>query len=157
MIIFFNILDVGGIAALMLLWTASNPHWNENPRKKRRKFLKDLAFDLVSDQFRRRFENPRVMQKGVRLTFAALGYEMSPASSSVQDSSQLTSRRRCAVCPSRSTADTAGDRKTKTSCQICDKPICKSHQCITCFDSQVTTLVWATLPQCRPVAHGLWC
>ena len=132
MVIFFNMLDVGGIAAL-LLWTASNPNWNKNQHQKRRKFLKELAFDLVSDQLRRRFENPRVLQKGVKLAFVALGYQKSPTSS-LQDSSLLTSRRRCAVCPARSTTHTAGDRKTKTSCQICDMPICKSHQCITCFD-----------------------
>ena len=140
MVMFFNMLDVGGIAAL-LLWKNDNPHWNENRLNKRRLFLKDLAFELIKDQLHRRFENPRTLQKGVKLAFSALGFEtLREQSPHLQESSQST-RQRCSVCPSRTTGDTLGDRKTKTCCQICGKPICKAHQCVTCFNC----------------LHGDWC
>jgi hypothetical protein len=43
MTFFFNIVDVGGVAAF-LIWVRKNPQWNEGKTHRRRLFLLQLGF-----------------------------------------------------------------------------------------------------------------
>ena len=49
MVLFFNMLDVAGVAAF-IIWISLNPDWSFNDRQERcRKFLKQLGQELTND------------------------------------------------------------------------------------------------------------
>lgn len=129
MTVFFNMLDVGAIAA-HVIWSLNHPQWNSRRPHKRRLFLKQLGKELIEAELYRRMENPRALQKGVPAAMKAIGLSLpSPIPQVHVDSTVLIQRRRCNFCPKRGPE---GDRKTKTACLVCGQALCKAHQFISC-------------------------
>ncbi|CAF4780839.1 unnamed protein product [Rotaria sp. Silwood2] len=72
MTFFFNIVDVGTIAAF-IIWTTKNPSWNEKKRHCQRLFLMQLGYDLVEPHIDRRQQQPQARQRDVRMAMQAIG------------------------------------------------------------------------------------
>ena len=63
MVLFYNMLDVAGVAAFVI-WISLNPDWSLNDRRwRRRKFLKQLVQELIDDYIQVRLQNPRILQQ----------------------------------------------------------------------------------------------
>lgn len=109
--IFYAMLNMSGINSGIIHRINNN-----KPTQKRRHFLKSLGLALVSDHLKNR-QNlnrlPREMRKRIR-EFAGESLEEPPAKIP-------NVRKRCQVCPAQR------DRKTKHTCQGCNKYICPEH------------------------------
>ena len=128
LVIFFNMLDVAGIAAY-IAWLIKFPNWKiTTPNTRRRCFLQNVAEELMKPHIRRRKSQPvsRDIQRDIR---TALG-EPSQGSSVSDDSTETRKRRRCCICPTRI------DRKSRQVCSECTRNVCKEHcnQKIICHD-----------------------
>jgi hypothetical protein len=126
MVVFFDILDVGAVAAYNI-WCLEHPQWS-TVHHRRRIYLKELGNELVRAHLHRRLTNPSSLQKGVTIALHAIGM-LQPRPPCQAAAPPSAKRRRCSYCP---VHGPDGDRKTSTTCSICDKPICGTHQFITC-------------------------
>ncbi|CAF4203712.1 unnamed protein product, partial [Rotaria sordida] len=61
MTFFFNIIDVGALAAF-IVWVTKNPQWNEKKCYRRRIFLMELGYDLIQSHLERRQHQPQALQ-----------------------------------------------------------------------------------------------
>lgn len=128
MAVFFNIIDVAGIAAF-IIWTTKNPQWNDNKRCRRRIFLQQLGRSLVDAHLNQRRQNPYAFQRGVRLAMSILDTTIA---SPVKTKSADGKRRRCHLCPRQR------DRKVATTCSTCHFSCCPDHHeiiCSSCLES----------------------
>ena len=66
MVLFFNMIDVAGIAAF-LIWSGKNTQWEQGKTHRRRLFLLQLGFELEEAHVLRRQQQSQSMQKNVRL------------------------------------------------------------------------------------------
>jgi hypothetical protein len=123
MIFFFNIVDVGAIAAF-IIWTTKNPPWNEKKRHRRRLFLMQLGYDLVEPHLDRRRQQPQALQRDVRMAMQAIGQIITTSQPDTVLSTSV--RRRCQLCPRER------DRKVMTHCSSCNIPCCPDHHKIIC-------------------------
>ena len=98
MVLFMNMLDVGGIASLVV-WLANNPTWNERrPRQRRRLFLVELGEQLVSEQIRRRVQTDwQHCSLAIRTAAASLGFARNPPQQATI--AARPSNGRCHLCP----------------------------------------------------------
>ena len=73
MVLFFNMLDVAGVAAFMI-WVSFNPEWATNDENVwRRKFLKQIGYDLTDDWIQHCIQNVHIMQPLVKTALKVLG------------------------------------------------------------------------------------
>lgn len=114
--VFFNMIDVGGIAAFVV-WLYSHPDNLAKQQRLRRNFLIQLGRQLVEDCIQLRLCNPQALQKGARLSLKRLGYTISDSTLS----NEPPAKRRCVLCPR------VKDRKTKQLCAVCNRNVCKNH------------------------------
>ena len=129
MTLFFNIIDVGTIAAFVV-WTTKNVHWNERKCHRRRLFLMELGYDLLQSHLDRRVHLPEALQKNVRLALQAIGITVTTSQSNTV--LEVTVKKLCQVCPRER------DRKVITHCASCDVPCCPDHHkviCTTCSET----------------------
>lgn len=124
---FFNIIDVCGIAA-MVVWLNLYPEWNKSKINLRRKlFLKNLVEDLVTPQIERRSKS-----RLAKTTITTIDWILrNPSKSSqAQDVSETIAkiRRRCHMCPAKIS------RMSMQCCGECGENICNEHseQAIVC-------------------------
>ena len=124
MTFFSNILDVAGIAALVV-WLAKNPNWNINKHYRRRLYLKELGNELVSGHLQRRLETPQALQAGVRRAMIDIGLLPSRPTANTRPP-PATGKRRCQICPRME------DKKVITKCVYCEIHCCPRHHSIMC-------------------------
>lgn len=119
MVLFYNMLDVAGVAAFVI-WLSLNPDWaQENPRGRRRMFLQELGHTLTDEHLTARMQNPRILQPSVKLSLRILGkLDAGQAQGHPQGA---PARKRCKICP-RNT-----DRKTADVCAECHRHVCTNH------------------------------
>ncbi|CAF1291691.1 unnamed protein product [Rotaria sordida] len=123
MTFFFNIIDVGALAAC-IVWLTKNPQWNEKKCYRRRIFLMELGYDLIQSHLERRQHQPQALQKGVRIAMQAIG--LTVATSQPNTVSTDTAKQRCHLCPRER------DRKVVTHCSSCNIPCCPDHHKVIC-------------------------
>jgi hypothetical protein len=130
MTVFYNMIDVAAVASFVI-WHLEHPTWHSaQVHHRRRIYLKQLGNELVCGYLQRRMANPYALQKGVPLALKALGYSIQHQKQN-EEGAPAQKRSRCAYCPCRGPG---GDRKTKTTCSVCNKPICNAHQSVTCYE-----------------------
>ena len=110
LLLFYDYLDVGCYNSYILI-RGSAPSYD------RKKFLKELAFNLSKPFAERRLQNPK-LQAHIRQAAVQVGYH-EPLDST--ESSQPRSSGRCFTC----------SRKTRSFCDTCVKPICPAHRRMT--------------------------
>ena len=123
MAVFYNMIDVAGVAALVI-WLHNNA--DESAARSRRKFLMKLGEMLLAEHINQRMQNPRALQKHARQALTALGYLKAPIAD--QPSATVNTKRRCELCPRKV------DRKVKQSCRKCARSVCGEHSCLMCDD-----------------------
>lgn len=123
--LFCNFIDLSALNAYVL-WTEINPNWNHNKMQKRRIFLQQLGECLVRACIARRLRLPRSMASAA-IVENIRGEEAAVAGSSsglsTDKKRKASERKRCGACPKPATA-----KKTFTSCDVCNKPICPDHR-----------------------------
>ncbi len=128
MTFFFNIIDVGCLAAFVV-WITKNTQWNEKKTHRRRIFLLELGYHLVQSHLDRRRHQPQTLQKNVRIAMQAIG--LTGTTSQPNTVSAATVKQRCHLCPRER------DRKVITHCSSCNIPCCPDHHkviCTTCSE-----------------------
>ncbi|CAF4464602.1 unnamed protein product [Rotaria sp. Silwood2] len=123
MTFFFNVIDVGALAAC-IVWLTKNPQWNEKKCYRRRIFIMELGYDLIQSHLERRQHQPQALQKGVRIAMQAIG--LTVATSQPITVSTDTAKQHCHLCPRER------DRKVVTHCSSCNIPCCPDHHKVIC-------------------------
>ncbi|XP_035664217.1 piggyBac transposable element-derived protein 4-like [Branchiostoma floridae] len=120
MVLFFNLLDVAGIASL-IVFLGNFPDWNLSACSRRRRlFLRELGYNLVMPHVQRRAQSPYLMP-ATRESMARIGVRSvrraeEPAAAAAQEG-----RKRCELCPRSS------DRKVRRACAGCGRTVCAEH------------------------------
>src|SRR5277367_1348780 len=96
----------------MLSGLTQATQWNEGKNHRRRLFLSELASNLVLSKQNRRLNNPKSMQKDVKMCMDLLGFIVNVP---VLDVPIHRGQRRCCICPRNR------DRKVTTSCSKCGR------------------------------------
>lgn len=112
-------IDVAGVAALVI-WLTLNTDWvASNPRGRRRVFLHELSLSLVEEHIANRVQNPRTLQPSVKFALKMLG----KLNEEHQPPAVLgePARKRCKICPR------SIDRKTSNICSRCNRNVCGNH------------------------------
>ena len=104
-------LDVAGVTAIVK-WVSLNPEWAANNKKVlRRKFLKQIGYDLTDDWIQLRMQNVRILQPRVKTALKLLGKLVVHPQPAREAGHQI--RKRCQLC-------TGGrDKKTSAVCSSC--------------------------------------
>ncbi|CAF2119811.1 unnamed protein product [Rotaria magnacalcarata] len=123
MAFFFNIIDVGTVAAF-IIWISKKPKWNEEKLCRRRLFLLQLGFELVEARLHRRQQQSQSIQQSVGWVMQTIGL---PVIIPMPDSmSESYVRRRCQLCPRQR------DHRAITHCNSCNVPCCSDHHKVIC-------------------------
>ena len=118
MVLFYNIIDVSGIAAYVV-WLCNFPNWRiQKGRSRRRYFLQALGESLVNDLLQQRLQNPKALQKGVKSAFVDLGMLEIRQNAAARPPAL---KKRCYLCPREA------DRKIRQCCTTCGNNVCKDH------------------------------
>jgi len=135
MVLFFNILDIAGIASY-ILWVGNNPDWQTlNATRRRRLFLTDLGYAMVTPHMKQRAMTPTI-QAPIRAAMKNCGVEAQPRqphSASISKGSKAKAkRRRCSLC------QRGNDKKAARECTLCNRPVCGEHSqqqavCDSCY------------------------
>ena len=162
MVLFFNMLDVAGVTAL-IIWISLNPDWCFSDRQgRRRKFLKQLGQELTNDYIEVCLQTQSCLKSNVRNALKMIGKlddlpQPAPAA-------ENWPRKCCRLCP------TQIDKKTPGVCNICNRNVCPAHSskvvmftCVHCqWNSehcyQITyarNWVWYTIWSCISVMVSL--
>lgn len=137
MVIWANIVDVAALNA-QIIFHLSNPNVNNHRSDKRRLFLIDLGVQLALPAMRSRLMNSSRLSKETLAAMKVFGVQHEPeqlvtGSALLETQKQLSaSRVRCYKC--------TNDRKTKTLCQQCHRPVCGQHSrnfCELCVRNRV--------------------
>ena len=116
MVLFFNMLDVTGVAAFVI-WISLNPDWSFNDRqRRRRKFLKQLGQELTNDYIQVCLQTESSLKSNVRNALKMIGKlddlpQPAPAA-------ENQPRKCCRLC------QTQIDKKTPGVCNICIIKMC---------------------------------
>lgn len=110
MVIFYSILNVAGINALVIYCG------NNNPKMTRREFIKNFAIELTTE-----YTNSRTISKNVPRQIKDCANRKDPQT----EIPQKGKRGRCQECKGK-------DRKTQYYCEKCFKFLCMEHFCILC-------------------------
>lgn len=127
LVVFFDILDIAAVNG-MIIWCLCNPDWQENNRRRRRMFIKELAKQLTQPLIERRAESSdQAYRKDIRRAIESCGVTL--PSKQVPAEVSTTKRKRCHICTHRE------DRKTSDRCSKCELPVCRDHavKCIVCL------------------------
>ena len=116
---FQNILDVLGIASL-IIWKQLYPTWNQRKKNTQRKlFLREIATELVAPHIRRR------SKKGLSSYHLAAMQDVVGPSHATGQTSELEPaakrKKRCHICPSKIS------RNSKQCCDKCSRNVCAEH------------------------------
>lgn len=134
---FFNIIDVAALAGYIIYMDHNQ---NVKSTDKRRKFLKDLAYQLCLPAVNRRSEGPFRKNSTKSAIEMVLERRIAPTQSLASTSSQPHGSRgpspvvgRCCLCHSLNKTR----RKTRKRCHKCGNPVCDEHTittttCIEC-------------------------
>ena len=117
MVLFFNILDVAGVAAF-IIWISLNPDWFFNDRQgRRRKFLKQLVQELTNDYIQVRLQTQSSLKSNVRNALKIIGKldDLPPPSPAAENQPPKHYR----LCL------TQIDKKTPGVCNICNSNVCQ--------------------------------
>lgn len=115
--VLYGILDQAGINAFTLFKIANNAQ-----QMKRKTFLKNLALQLCAAHVNRRLEQGNLWHQLSTKRVADLKKE----DDEEEIAGKKLKRSRCYVCPRKK------DNKVSTVCKVCKKPVCRSHQKVTC-------------------------
>ena len=119
MVVFYNMLDVAGVAAFVI-WVSLNPDWaQQNPSGRRRMFLQELGHTLIDEHLTACMQNPRILQSSVKLSLRML--EKLDVGQAQGPLHGAPAQKRCRICP-RNT-----DRKTADVCAECHRNVCTNH------------------------------
>src|SRR6218665_1982241 len=120
--LFFNIVDVSCIAAL-IIWLCNSPEGASRSRSRRcRLFMLQLDRELVQEQNAVRSANPRALQGEVRSSIKRANIQgVQTAVEGNQRSKAPPRKRRCHICPR------SADRKVKQECAVCSRNVCMEH------------------------------
>ncbi|XP_015376737.1 PREDICTED: uncharacterized protein LOC107171020 [Diuraphis noxia] len=122
--IFYRLLDISSVNSYVLYNSFKN-----NETMTRADYLKSLAFELVSPELERRFENTRISREIRSGIGRVLGKSKHLKDTPVYED-KLESRKTCRICPPRK------KRKTIYQCKLCGDPICLECSrkiCSNCF------------------------
>lgn len=118
---FQNIVDVVGIASLVI-WKNVYPTWNQRKKNMKRKlFLREVAIELVTPHIQRR------NKKGLTSYHLAAIKDVLSSNPTIDEgagqSSEPNSKRkkRCHICPSKIS------RTSKQCCEKCKRNVCSEH------------------------------
>lgn len=131
MVLFFNILDIAGIAAF-ILWLGNNPEWQFSQGTRRRRiFLTELGYDMVTPHMKQRAMT-RTIQAPIRAAMKNCGVEVQPRQSHPTSKRSKAKRQRCSLC------QRGNDKKTARECASCNRPVCGEHSrqqavCESCY------------------------
>lgn len=139
MVLFFNMIDIAGIAAYNLYKCANPQLYIQRKNNERKIFLKELAMQLVNDHILHRLSNPRAIKKNVKIAIHQIGYDIinitqSTTTEGTAANRSVSKRPRCYICPR------SADKKTGTRCYVCNQPSCTTHiktVCINCVNEEV--------------------
>lgn len=129
--IFFNLVDVCGIAA-EFIWENLYPDWNKTKAGSRHKlFLKNLVEELVIPNIKR-----RIIKGLSKSHIVAINDILQNTSANLNDdvvAEKSNTRRRCYICSSEKC------RASKQICSVCKKHVCNEHSqkvviCKTCIN-----------------------
>jgi len=131
MVLFFNMIDIAGIAAYNLFKIANPNLFIRKKASERKLFLKELAMQLAKDNILNRLSNPQAIKKNVKIAIQQIGYKVIdlrrvPTAEESSAKKTASKRPRCYICPR------SADNKTRTRCYICDQPSCVTHTKIIC-------------------------
>ena len=93
--VFFNIIDVAGVGALVI-WLYNHPE--VCAARIRRKFLMALGENLANEQIQLRLQNPRALQKNAKQALIRLGYLKTPSAAQPRPMDSGT-KQRCELFP----------------------------------------------------------
>ncbi|XP_005947474.1 piggyBac transposable element-derived protein 4 [Haplochromis burtoni] len=117
--LFYNLLDISAYNGFVL-WKAVNPEWESTKTHKRRVFLEELGYMLVTPEIARRPCAPR--SKAAAAIVAEIQQSESETESDPKPINKT--RKRCELCINR--------RRTATTCSSCEKSVCKDHSAVVC-------------------------
>jgi len=124
MAVFFNVIDVAGVGALVI-WLYNNP--DVCAGRSRRKFLMTLGEKLAEEYVQQRLQNPRALQKHAKQALTTLGYLKVPSAEQPRAMTTGT-KQRCELCPRQA------DHKVRQQCCECGRKVCSEHSRFTCYD-----------------------
>lgn len=139
MVLFFNMIDVGAIAAFNIYKLTNPQMYIQRGSSERKLFLKELAMQLANSYILERLVKPQVMKESVKTAMHQIGYkviEQKPSLSAFKATRQeipTSSRPRRYLCPR------IADTKTRIRCHSCEKPTCSKHTktiCDTCVNPE---------------------
>lgn len=119
MALFFNMLDIGAIAAF-IIWFSCQPTNETKKTRLRRSFLYRLGRQLTENHIKQRLQCPQALQKGAKQSLIRLGY-CEPRKVDEKSRMQPMRKKRCYLCPR------TDDRKVKQVCTVCTQNVCKDH------------------------------
>lgn len=127
--VFFGMLDQGAVNA-MILFLNANPTWKDISSNNRRKFLKELALDLLRPHMLERLTVPQ-LPRGLVDLLRSICDETSQkkqgqVNNEAKNNMSPSSRKRCNFCPRQK------DKKTAIQCVSCKKPMCNDHRSLLC-------------------------
>ena len=132
MVLFFNILDVVGVAAF-IIWISLNPDWSFNDRQgTRQKFLKQIVQELTNAYIQVRLQTQSCLKSNVRNALKMIG--------KLDDLPQPAPAAENRPQKCYSLCLTQIDKKTPGVWNICNRNVCPAHSSkvvmFTCVDCQ---------------------
>ncbi|GFN96967.1 PiggyBac transposable element-derived protein 4 [Plakobranchus ocellatus] len=131
MLMFYNIIDVGSIAA-SVVYSTKYPVEKFSKTDNRREFQLNVSKDLILPQIERQRQTnrlPKQLTIAMDLLFGIDPLQVSaPPKPAVVNATppSASKRKRCARCPGKL------DKKTSVHCTKCHVPICKEHSVVIC-------------------------
>ena len=119
MVLFYNMLDVAGVAAFVI-WTSLNPDWSFRDQQGRHhKFLKQPGQELTNDYIQIRLQSQSYLKWNVRNALNMIGKldHLPQTAPAVENWPRI----RCRLCP------TQIGKKTPGVCNICNRNVCPAH------------------------------
>lgn len=132
LVLFYGLLNVGGINAYVIV--KANKVNSGAVMVQRSIALKELALALVMPQIKKRStvaNLPKIFKTKIDCMLNADSNDEVTLTSTPSALRPSTFASRCAVC------EWKKDRKTKTSCKLCSKRICREHTTPICGDCYV--------------------
>ncbi|XP_046658922.1 piggyBac transposable element-derived protein 4-like [Homalodisca vitripennis] len=129
----YGMLDQGGVNAYVL-FVLANPQWKEKKQHNRRFFLKDLSSALTREHMIARSQQgniPRQLKLQIKAILSYNEEREDQEAEEDQEEQPDNKQKRCYMC------DRKKDRKSKSRCNGCKKPVCKDHSvdlCKNCSD-----------------------
>ncbi|XP_039969557.1 uncharacterized protein LOC120781408 [Bactrocera tryoni] len=123
--LFYNMLDIAGLAAFRL-FDVSHPMWNTHKSEKRKIFLKELFMELAQKQLQNRCKTK--INSTTKIALDLINFKRFPAVVSSRPSIKVnTLKRRCETCKTNKI-----DNKTTAVCDHFLIPTCTKHYIRTC-------------------------